>query len=73
MLLMMTMQKLNKNLLGHVVEGDKKLHVCGYTYDNCVWIQSKAGVEKKMYVTYVNNKGVYFNFKGKRMYLPTLK
>lgn len=64
--------ELNKNLLGHVVAENRNLHVCGYvSFGTGVWIQSKAGVEKKLYTIYSNSKGFYFNFKGKRMYLPT--
>lgn len=58
-----------RNKLGHIIKENLNLHVCGYTHDGMVWVQSGAGQPRKLYTTYENSKGIYFNYNGKRMYL----
>lgn len=65
---------LRRDLLGYVLK-DKSFHVCGYelnktTYAEYVLIQIN-GSEVKKYMINQSTKGYFFNYKGKRIYLPT--
>lgn len=56
-------------LIGHIIDGHREMHVCGYE-GNSILIQAHSGAPMRKYTLYRNSKGVYFNHKNKRIYLP---
>lgn len=61
------------NYLGHVLE-NKDLHVCGYE-GMIILVQNVEGrvIRKpRRYGLNKNSKGIYFNFRGKRIYVAVV-
>lgn len=58
---------MNKSLLGYTIKSNSDIHICGYK-DNRVIYQVNGKTHKSS--INANNKGCYFNLKGKKIYLP---
>lgn len=56
-----------KQNIGHILEENKDLHVCGYDKKNNILIQDGAGTPMKKYKLYESFTCIYFNYKGKRV------
>jgi len=61
------MFKVNRYMVGYVCE-NSNTHVCGYK-NNKILVQLEGNRSVKQLNLYTNKKGVFFNAKGKRIYL----